>query len=361
MPLAALRALAFAAVFLGVLCPLSAAEQPGKAKRWSAERVLVQLRHPSSAATNSAPNYSSREWVARLGLPPGAALRSMKNGRAGVAAAGDLVETDRPMIVELNATLPVPAAVALLQQHPDVQFVEPDYIGTGAGRPGDPSYGSQWHHQKIQSEAAWDISTGSGNVAVAVLDTGLSTSAEFTGRVGSGYDYANDDAFPIDDHGHGTAVAGALAANANNGTLVAGMNWGCRILPYKVLNAQNSGFYSWWAAAIYHATDAGAKVINLSAGGQEDSATLAPRLITRSVEELSSSPSRITTERPTSPSPAGSRSASPLARQIATTRAQRSATTEPALIWSPPAATSTRSGRAAGCSTGTALRFPRRW
>ena len=199
----------------------------------------------------------------------------MKNPRGGRVAADDLVDVERPIVVELNGTLPVPAAIALLRQHADVQFVEPDYVGSGAGRPSDPSYGSQWHHQKIQSEAAWDITTGSSDVIVAVLDTGLSTSAEFSGRVVSGgYDYVNNDTLPVDDHGHGTAVAGVAAANANNGTLVAGVNWGCRILPHKVLDAQNNGFYSRQTQAIYDATDAGAKVINFSIGGHSDSAAM---------------------------------------------------------------------------------------
>lgn len=277
LPRAHLNAgLALAAAFIAFLAAASAAEQPNEGKRWSDERVLIQLRQPSPVATGNPDKRSAQEWAARLELPPGVTFRSMKRPGGDIATAEDVLEVERPIVVELNGTLPVPAAIALLRQHADVQFVEPDYVGSGAGRPSDPSYGSQWHHQKIQSEAAWDITTGSSNVIVAVLDTGLTTGAEFSGRVVSGgYDYVNNDTLPVDDHGHGTAVAGVAAANANNGTLVAGVNWGCRVLPYKVLDAQNNGFYSRWAQAIYDAADAGAKVINLSAGGHEDSATLA--------------------------------------------------------------------------------------
>ena len=71
--------------------------------------------------------------------------------------------------------------------------------------------------------------------------------------------------------GIGHVLAGVLAANANNNTLVAGMDWQCRILPEKVLDNMNFGLYSWWAQATYDATDAGAKVICLSAGGTSTS------------------------------------------------------------------------------------------
>jgi len=140
--------------------------------------------------------------------------------------------------------------------------------GWGGGMPSDPSYGSQWHHQKIDSEGAWEHTEGSTGITVAVLDTGLNTTlTEFQGRLVSGYDFVNADADPTDDHGHGTAVAGVVAANANNGLLVAGVDWKCRIMPIKVLDATNIGLYSNWALGVNFARMNGARVINLSAGG----------------------------------------------------------------------------------------------
>jgi len=185
------------------------------------------------------------------------------------------LRVDRPVVVELNGQLSVSEALALLQKNPDAVYAEPDYVGEGGAAPNDPNYSLEWHHQKIHSEAAWSVSTGSSDVLVAILDSGLNANqTEFDGRVTLGYDYANDDSDPSDDLGHGTLVAGVLAANANNNWLVAGMNWRCRLLIEKVLDAANFGYYSWWAQAIYDATDAGAKVINLSAGGGTESIAL---------------------------------------------------------------------------------------
>lgn len=251
--------------------------------RHASDRVVVQLR-PSSGGPGrqaSAP-LSGDEWRIRLGLPEGVLLRGMHRPRTrtpgpSVALPPEHLplEVDRPVIVELRGRWTVPEALERLAREDSVEYAEPDFMGSGGGAPGDPNYRSQWHHQKIQSPAAWDISTGSSGILVAVLDTGINTGLpEFSGRLVPGHDYVNDDEDPTDDHGHGTAVAGALAANANNGVLVAGMDWNCRLLPGKILDSANNGFYSWWAEAIYDATDAGAKVINFSSGGDSDSSSL---------------------------------------------------------------------------------------
>ena len=101
--------------------------------------------------------------------------------------------------------------------------------------PSDPFYALQWHHPKIATPLAWDFTQGSSEVIVAVLDTGLNIGlVEFEGRLLPGYDFYNDDADPSDDHGHGTIVTATLAANANNGEFVAGIDWHCSILPIKV-------------------------------------------------------------------------------------------------------------------------------
>jgi len=168
-----------------------------------------------------------------------------------------------------------------LKNHPLVEYVELDHVGTGGGTvPNDPNYGSQWHLPKIAAPNAWDITTGSSSVIVAVLDTGLNNSdGEFTGRTVAGYDFVNNDSDPADDHGHGTAGAGVIAANANNGVLVAGVDWKCKVMPIKVLDANNSGFYSWWAAGLDWAVAHGCKVANLSGGGGSSDTTLSQSIL----------------------------------------------------------------------------------
>ncbi|MCI0744829.1 MAG: S8 family serine peptidase [Verrucomicrobia subdivision 3 bacterium] len=105
---------------------------------------------------------------------------------------------------------------------------------------------------------------------------------EFSGRCAAGYNFAGGNANAGDDHGHGTAVAGVICANVNNAHQVAGVDWHCRLLPVKVLDANNSGLYSWWAQGIDYAVSRGAKVINLSAGGSSANSTLT-RAITNAI------------------------------------------------------------------------------
>jgi hypothetical protein len=105
-------------------------------------------------------------------------------------------------------------------------------------------------------------------VIIAVADTGLSlTHPEFAGRILPGYDFVNNDTDPSDDHGHGTHVTGILGAAINNGQGIVGMSPAAWIMPLKVLNYQNVGFWSHVVSAIVYAVDNGAKVINLSLGG----------------------------------------------------------------------------------------------
>jgi subtilisin family serine protease len=118
---------------------------------------------------------------------------------------------------------------------------------------------------------------------VAVLDSGCQTNlAEFSGRVVPGYNFVSNNADASDDHGHGTAVAATLCANANNATGIAGVDWRCRLMPLKVLDQFNNGYYSWWAQAIDYAVSNGCKVINLSAGGSSSDFTLT-RAITNAI------------------------------------------------------------------------------
>ncbi len=267
-----LSVLSCASIAVALVAPRAAAES---AAEWAPDRVIIKLRERSSGSALRSGPLGAREWATRLGLPPGVTLQSMRASLTTQVASEHFPDLSRPAILHLNGQATVREILDRLQAHPDIEFAEPDYIGYGGGRPSDPSYSYQWHHEKIQSEAAWDISTGTADVIVAVLDTGLNASLlEFAGRIMAGHDYANDDLTPADDYGHGTAVTGVLAANANNGVLGAGLNWHCRILPEKVLDKANRGYYSWWTQAIYEATDAGAKVINLSAGGSADSTAM---------------------------------------------------------------------------------------
>lgn len=236
----------------------------------STDRVLVGLRGELLERV-----LDSDVLVARLGLPAGVEVRQGGAGHLGSRSGNDLSEIPFH-VVQLNGRLGIREALVRLKGHPLVKYAEPDAIGTGAGlNPSDPEYHRQWHHETIESPEAWAVTEGGSGIIVAVLDTGLNTGlAEFEGRVQNGYDFVNKRSFVGDDHGHGTSVAGVIAANANNDLLVAGIDWACRVMPVKVLDSNNSGLYSWWADGIYFAVANGARVINLSAGGFSSSTTL---------------------------------------------------------------------------------------
>jgi type VII secretion-associated serine protease mycosin len=163
---------------------------------------------------------------------------------------------------------------ATLDAHPAVVFAEPNYIRHSMREPNDPVLQEQWALRNIQALQAWDITTGEG-IKIAVLDTGVSSShPDLEGQVLPGHNalFGNDRA--EDDNGHGTAVAGLIAARTDNGEGIAGMCWGCAILPVKVLNSRGGGSDAAVARGMRWATDAGARVINMSLGGSGDSQTL---------------------------------------------------------------------------------------
>ncbi len=192
--------------------------------------------------------------------------------------------------------------------------IEPDYKGFGGSSritPDDMYYYGQWSMENngtypdwhpgtvdadIDMERAWGITQGSSDVTVGILDTGLKLDhPEFSNRIwvnvmeetnGSdddangyiddlnGWDFANQDNYPIDDHGHGTNVGGIVGATGNNSIGYAGMDWNCKLMSLKILDSENSGYYSWWSAAIYYATNHGAKILNMSVGGSSYSSSM---------------------------------------------------------------------------------------
>jgi hypothetical protein len=162
---------------------------------------------------------------------------------------------------------------ALLSALPGVEYAEPDYEVHIHIVPNDTLYTQQWAHPKINSPAAWDITTGDASVIVAILDTGVDLNhPEFQGRLVPGFKPGGGS--PDDDHGHGTHVAGIVAAAGNNGTGVAGMAWQVSIMPIKVLDASGNGTHGGIAVGMDWAIRHGARILNLSLGGTVPSSTL---------------------------------------------------------------------------------------
>lgn len=138
----------------------------------------------------------------------------------------------------------------------------------------DPLFGSQWALSTLGAESAWGVAAGTGQT-VAVVDTGTSREADLAGSLLVGWDFVNGRADGrLDPNGHGTHVAGVIAAAANNGLGGAGLAPGAKVLPVRALNSAGSGYWSDVANGIVYAVNQGAGVINLSLGGHAGDASL---------------------------------------------------------------------------------------
>ena len=162
----------------------------------------------------------------------------------------------------------VPQAVANLESNPAVAYAEPNWIYHALATPNDPRYPSLWGLAKISAPSAWNVTTGSTAVKVAVVDTGITTDhPDLAGNLVPGYDFVQGDADPRDFNGHGTHVAGTIGARGNNGLGVTGVNWQVSLMPVRVLDGSGSGSNANVAAGFAYACAQGANIVNASLGG----------------------------------------------------------------------------------------------
>ena len=179
-------------------------------------------------------------------------------------------------------------------------YVEPDYVSRIQKIPNDTEWGSLWGMSKIEAPAAWDVTTGSVHVTVAVIDTGIDldhpdlvsnlwkNSAEVNGIAGvdddgngyvddtNGWDFVNNDQDPnpvSEDDVHGTHCAGTIGAVGNNGQGVVGVCWTVRLMALRGGSEASGLLDSDIAEAVCYAADNGADIISASYGGSIPSDT----------------------------------------------------------------------------------------
>jgi len=206
--------------------------------------------------------------------------------------------TGRPAADDLQRKMDTLRVIKQLRQRPDVISAEPNYIVRHSATPDDTYYPRQWHYPMINLPQAWDITTGSSEVVVAVVDTGvLMGHPDLQGQLtDNGYDFISDPAFSRDGTGgidpdpddpgdggspgsssfHGTHTAGIIAAATNNSRGVAAVGWNTRVMPIRVLGRGGGSLYDLLQGVRYAAglpNDAGiilprpADIINMSLGG----------------------------------------------------------------------------------------------
>ncbi|HMS65332.1 MAG TPA: S8 family serine peptidase [Ignavibacteria bacterium] len=213
----------------------------------------------------------------------------------------------------------------------EVEFSEPNYIGFSAGvkgtsdlnsiknilnqnEPNDEMFYKQWYlknngslsptsggNAKVGADIkilnTWEIETGSEEVIVAILDSGIKddhpdlkekiwiNKEEIPGNGFDddnngyiddykGWDFAYDDRRPEDGFGHGTNIATVIGASTDNLLGFSGINKRCKLMNSKNLNADNTGEYEWWSESIKYSVDNGARIINMSEGGDDYSRVL---------------------------------------------------------------------------------------
>lgn len=308
---------------LGCALACLALVSTGSAAVPRSELRLLRSRGPIVSA---AAGYAPGEVLVRFHDGVSSEKRDPLAG-SGFARADRLAElgVERYLLPEGSS---VEEAVTALRSRADVVFAEPNYEVFPAVVPNDQFYaGYQGYPTDLQrwtfgglpgepgigAEAAWDVTTGRPDVAIAIIDSGVSFTPRDLARNiwtndgevpgngvdddangfvddANGWDFIHNDADPRPDLGnnrdddgvfgpdgntfHGTFAASCAAARGNDGNGVAGAAWNCRVMPLKVFTDDGSASTFHIAAALRYAADMGADVANLSITTTVDSETL---------------------------------------------------------------------------------------
>ena len=244
---------------------------------------------------------------------PGEVLVKTKSMLTGVQLTGLIASVKRAQRLtrqvsklELAKEVDVNDAISQLRQNPLVEYAQPNYIKRiQQVIPDDVQFKYQWGIQNtgqvvnqtvgtpgadIKATGAWEITRGDPGVVIAVIDTGVDlTHPDLQGNLWvnaaetvdgvdddgdsyiddtGGWDFVQDDNMPLDLNGHGTHVAGIIAAQGNNQLYTSGVMWRAAIMPLRVFDANGLGKTEYIIKAIDYAVNHGANIINASFGAQ---------------------------------------------------------------------------------------------
>ncbi len=192
---------------------------------------------------------------------------------AGASAIADIPEVNA--VVLSVAPEDLEASAAALSESELIESVRKNYLYEQNVVPNDTWTADQSHLDQLGLPQAWDVTTGSAEIIIAILDTGVYPSHEdLKAKLLSGFNTVDNNVNSADVHGHGTAVAGSAAAISNNGKGVAGVCWDCPLLPVRVSLPDGRASSRAIAAAILWAVNHDAKVINISFGPLESDKTV---------------------------------------------------------------------------------------
>ncbi len=306
------------------------AEKPGEEEeiRFAPGEIIIKIKPGQPADSKAAikimeslgvktqkvqPVFTAIHAMSRQGLTEKEILNKILSKLKGISPkrsfpaklkARGLENVYRVLLFERSAD--VLNLCSQLQKHPSIEYAEPNFLVKSMLVPDDPyyhssgtwgqSYDDLWGIKKIQSEGAWDVTTGSQDVIVAVVDTGIDYNHEDlvqniwinTGETPDngidddgngfiddvrGYDFCTyggkpRDNDPMDGRGHGTHCSGTIAAMTDNTLGVAAISWHSKLMAVQGLNETGQGWDTDLADAVVYAADNGASIINCSWGGQ---------------------------------------------------------------------------------------------
>lgn len=264
---------------------------------------LAFAQTPSFAGTAWAPATGSRYVQDQIlvKFKPGvtAASRAQIGHNYGTLAMQSIGTQRDLVLTHLVPGQTVEQAIATLASDPNVEYAQPNYIYHALAYPRaiptDPKYGQLWAANNtaqnittgtyspttgtagddMNLERAWYYQSDCSSVVVAVVDTGVNYNATdlaanmWMGNANHGQNFATDGAAgdPMDLAGHGTHVAGIIAAKANNSIAGVGVCWSAQLMAVRVLDATGSGNTATISQGVNYAVTNGAKVINMSLGG----------------------------------------------------------------------------------------------
>lgn len=255
-------------------------------------------------------NIQLRDPIANISKT--AKLSGSSNLGAPIRATGGVIRKEIASANIVNVEFPdasdekyLAAVIDFLKSDARIEIVEPDYLVSKNLVPNDPSYSRLWGLQNnttgidLKAQSSWDYTTGKANTIIAVIDSGIdcthedlidncwtnpgesgtdsrgrSKSSNGVDDDGNGYiddwqgwNFVANTNRPMDDNGHGTHVAGTIAATGNNAKGVTGVTWRASLVPLKFLDANGDGYLSDVIAAIDYATSIKAFASNNSWGG----------------------------------------------------------------------------------------------
>lgn len=229
---------------------------------------------PDRSSWADQPKYKPDELLVRFRSGTTEEKKNLAHSAVRAEQVKSWASVEGLQLVRLSTGVSIKDAIKLYRQRAEVLYAEPNYYLHAFTTPNDPKFSQLWGLQNtgqltgtvgadIHASQAWSITTGSSNVVVAVVDTGMdythqdlaanawNSTAPYSISVNGttincpvgshGFNAVNNTCDPMDDNGHGTHVSGTIGAAGNNGVGVAGVNWSVRIMPCKFLDASGGG------------------------------------------------------------------------------------------------------------------------